>query len=49
MQELQGHLSAHDYKAAAECFRACFQMCEKAPHEEGPHTYDAQNEKAGQE
>jgi len=49
MQELKGHLNAGDYKSAAQCFKNAFQLCEEEPHKEGPHTYDAQNIKAGEE
>jgi hypothetical protein len=48
LKEMKHHLDSGDFKSAAECFRECFQHCEDAPHSEGPHTYDAQNEKAGE-
>lgn len=44
---------AHDVKAAAEAIQSAFEILDSQPHEEGPHvephSYDAQNEKAGQE
>jgi hypothetical protein len=38
MEELGGHLASKDWAAAAECFKAAFQLCEEEPHEEGEHT-----------
>lgn len=53
MRELHSHLQSGDYKAAAECFKDAFQQCEDEPHSEAEHiekhSYDAQNEKAGEE
>lgn len=52
LKEMKSHLDAGDFKSAAECFRECFQHCENQPHEEADHnskhTYDAQNQKAGE-
>ncbi len=37
MEELGEHLSSKNWKAAAECFKAAFQMCDEEPHLEGEH------------
>lgn len=39
---------AKDVKAAAAALKDAFEILESQPHEEGPHTYDAQNEKAAE-
>lgn len=53
MQDLKKALESGDMKAASVAFKAAFQSCDEQPHVEGehvsPHTYDAQNRKAGQE
>lgn len=38
-----------DIKAMAVALRSLFEEMDSQPHEEGPHTYEAQNIKAGQE
>lgn len=49
---MKSHLDAGDFKSAAECFKECFQHCEDQPHSEAkhtePHSYNAQNQKAGE-
>jgi len=46
-------IHAHDVKAAAEAIQSAFEILEKHPHDEvdhdspSPHTFDAQNMKAG--
>jgi hypothetical protein len=37
MEELSHALKAEDYKAAAEAFRAAFDLLEVQPHDEYPH------------
>lgn len=34
MEELSTHLFNKDYKAAAECFKSAFELCESQPHDE---------------
>lgn len=53
-QDLIDATHAQDKKAAAAAMRAAFSILESEPHEEAgegpePHSYDAQNEKAGGE
>lgn len=38
MRELQEALSKKDYKEAASCFRAAFDLLEMQPHDEISHT-----------
>lgn len=51
-QDLIDAIAAQDVKAVASALRAAFQIADSEPHEEGehtePHSYDAQNEKAGE-
>ena len=37
-EDLIHAVHAKDVKAVAEAFRAAFEICDAAPHEEGPHT-----------
>lgn len=37
MEELAGHLSSKDWKAAAQCFRAAAELVDSQPHKEGEH------------
>ncbi len=39
-------VNAKDAKSVSAAIRDAFQILESEPHEEGPHTYEAQNEKA---
>lgn len=42
-------IKAGDAKALAEAALDLFSLGDSEPHAEGPHTYDAQNEKAAKE
>jgi len=48
MERLAEHLSAKDYKAAAECFKEAVKQIDEEPHEEGPHiephSYESQED-----
>lgn len=48
-QDAINAIHAKDAKALASALRAAFELMELEPHEEGPHTYDAQNRKAALE
>jgi hypothetical protein len=48
-QEIIQAIEMKDHRALASALQAAFQLMEMAPHEEGPHTYEAQNRKAGME
>lgn len=52
-QELVKAIHAKDSKAVAEALKDVFTILDSMPHEEGehiePHSYDAQNIKAGKE
>ena len=37
MEELSQHLTAKDWKSAAECFKEAAKMVDEEPHKEGPH------------
>lgn len=47
-KDLMDAVHAKDIKRVAEALRAAFQIADSEPHNEGPHTYDAQNEEAGE-
>lgn len=53
-QDLINAVHAKDTRAAAEAIRSAFEILDSMPHEEGPHegpephSYDAQNQKAGE-
>jgi hypothetical protein len=36
-EDLCNAIESKDYKAAAAAIRAAFELCDSAPHEEGPH------------
>lgn len=38
MEELHSAMNSKDYKAAAEIFRAAFELMDSEPHVEGEHT-----------
>lgn len=42
MEDLSKAHDAKDYKAMAEAFKAAFDICEAAPHHEGPHLEDSE-------
>jgi len=48
-EELMRATKAGDAKAFSAALRAAFEILDAEPHEEGPHTYDAQNELAAKE
>lgn len=52
-RELLRAIEERNHKAMAEALVAIFQIADSMPHEEGehiePHSYDAQNIKAGEE
>ena len=48
-QDLINAIHSRDTKAVAEALKAAFEIADSQPHEEGPHTYEAQNKAAGQE
>ncbi len=52
-QELIRAVHAKDTKAVSEALKDAFEILESMPHEEGehvePHSYDAQNIKAGEQ
>lgn len=48
-QELIRAVHAKDVDGTANALKDAFDILESMPHEEGPHTYEAQNEKAGAE
>lgn len=52
-EDLIQAIHARDVKAAAEAIKAAFEILDSEPHEEGshsePHSYDAQNAKAGEQ
>lgn len=47
-------MKSNDVKGVAEAIKSAFEILDSQPHEEGehtnePHSYDAQNQKAGKE
>lgn len=48
-QDLMDAMKSSDVKKAAAALRAAFELCDMEPHEEGPHTFEAQNKKAGEQ
>ncbi len=52
-QDLLKAIESKDIKGIAEALQSAFEIMDSEPHVEGehvsPHSYDAQNEKAGQE
>lgn len=51
-QDLISAIQVKDVKAVAEAIRSAFEILDSMPHFEGehtePHSYDAQNQKAGE-
>lgn len=47
-QDLINAIHSKDAKAVAQAFKDLFELAELEPHEEAPHSYDAQNIKAGE-
>lgn len=47
-QDLINAIHSSDPKKVSEALRAAFEVLESEPHEEGPHTFDAQNIKAAE-
>lgn len=45
-QALITAVHAKDVKAVSEALKDAFEILDSMPHEEGEHTYDAQNQKA---
>lgn len=43
-QDMLDAIKANDYKALASAIHAAFQIMELAPHEEGPHTPESEQE-----
>lgn len=48
-QDLINAIHSRDTKAVADALQAAFEIADLAPHAEGPHTFEAQNQKAAQE
>lgn len=48
-REILSAVKSDDPKRLAEALQDLFNILDSEPHEEGPHTYDAQNEKAGKQ
>lgn len=48
-EDIINAISNKDAKALASALKAAFEVCDAQPHEEGPHTYEAQNELAAKE
>lgn len=52
-EDLIRAIHSKDVKAVKAALKATFEICDSMPHSEGedisPHSYDAQNQKAGQE
>lgn len=48
-RDLLSAIERKDIKGIAEALKASHDIADSEPHEEGVHTYDAQNIKAGQE
>jgi hypothetical protein len=42
-EDLMKAVHANDRKAVAEAFRSAFEICDAAPHEEGPHTNESED------
>lgn len=48
-QDLIDAIYTQDVRRTAEVLKAAFEICDSRPHEEGPHTYEAQNAIAAKE
>ncbi len=48
-REIISAIEAKDESRLAEALKDIFNILDSEPHEEGPHTYDHQNEKAAED
>lgn len=48
-QDLLDGINSKDIKKISSALKSAFEILDSQPHEEGPHTYEAQNIKAAKE